>query len=144
MTEQIFEKELTANDVGETGGHQAGMHIPKKQKELVEFLPGLDPKIKNPDTWLHCKDADGNEWKFRYIHYNNRLHDPGGTRNEYRITHMTPYFRAVGARSGDNFRVSGVVGENAFRISVVTSALKKEAPQDQKTRIKLRGWRRVH
>jgi hypothetical protein len=123
MTEQIFEKELTANDVGETGGHQAGMHIPKKQKELVEFLPGLDPKIKNPDTWLHCKDADG---------------------NEYRITHMTPYFRAVGARSGDNFRVSGVVGENAFRISVVTSALKKEAPQDQKTRIKLRGWRRVH
>ena len=57
MTEQIFEKELTANDVGEAGGHQAGMHIPKSQKELIKFLPKLGTSLKNPDMWLSCSDC---------------------------------------------------------------------------------------
>ncbi len=144
MTEQVFEKTLKANDTGETGGHQAGMHIPKSQKELIKFLPKLDSSVKNPDVWLSCIDEDGNEWKFRYIHYNNRLHDPKGTRNEYRITHMTKYFRAVGARSGDNFRISGGAGENTFKIRVEASVSNEELPLDRAARIKLRGWRRVH
>ena len=144
MTELLFEKVLTANDVGETGGHQAGMHIPKLQKELIEFLPKLDPGLKNPDIWLLCTDTGGNQWQFRYIHYNNRLHDPCGTRDEYRITHMTQYFHAVNARSGDRFRISGIAGENVFRISVDTSDDEGKKPQFQTARIKLRGWRRVH
>ena len=144
MTEQIFEKTLTANDTGETGGHQAGMHIPKSQKDLIEFLPRLEPGIKNPDLWLACTDQDGNEWKFRYIHYNNRLHDPGGTRDEYRITHMTKFFRAIGAGSGNTFRISGVAGENAYKVTIDTLVGDTEAPKDPATRIKLRGWRRIH
>jgi hypothetical protein len=144
MTEQTFEKILTANDAGETGGHQAGMHIPKSQEELVEFLPKLDPGLKNPDIWLSCTDEDGNEWQFRYVYYNNRLHVPGGTRDEYRLAHTTRYFRAVGARSGDKFRISGVGGENAFKVSVEACVSEEEAPQDQTKRIKLRGWRRLH
>ena len=144
MTEQVFEKTLTANDTGETGGHQAGMHIPKSQKELIEFLPKLDPDIKNPDLWLYCTDQDDNEWQFRYIHYNNRLHDPSGTRNEYRITHMTQFFRAIGASSGDTFRISGVAGENTYRVAIEKSVGDAETTTGRATRIKLRGWRRVH
>ena len=144
MTEQVFEKTLTANDTGETGGHQAGMHIPKSQKDLIEFLPRLVPSTKNPDLWLSCTDQDGNEWQFRYIHYNNRLHDPGGTRDEYRITHMTQFFRAIGASSGDIFRISGVAGENTYKVGIETSSGDAGAPEGPPTRIRLRGWRRIH
>ena len=144
MTEQVFEKTLTANDTGETGGHQAGMHIPKSQKELIEFLPRLNPDIKNPDLWLYCIDEDDNEWQFRYIHYNNRLHDPSGTRNEYRITHMTQFFRAIGASSGDIFRISGVAGQNTYKVAIEKSVGASETPAGGATRIKLRGWRRIH
>ena len=62
MTEQIYEKLLTANDTGETGGHQAGIHIPKSQSDLIRFLPALKPDVKNPDAWLNCIDDSGVEW----------------------------------------------------------------------------------
>jgi hypothetical protein len=42
MSIQTYEKQLTANDTGETGAHQAGIHIPKSQKDLLSFLPPLD------------------------------------------------------------------------------------------------------
>lgn len=118
MSEQSYEKNLTANDTGETGGHQAGIHIPKSQTDLLAFLPPLDPSRKNPDSWLSVKDDQGVEWNFRYIYYNNRLHDEGGTRDEYRITHMTKFLRAFGARQGDIFVLSGKAGTNRYRVSV--------------------------
>jgi hypothetical protein len=146
MTEQAFEKTLTANDTGETGGHQAGIHIPKSQAELIRFLPTLPPETKNPDVWLSCIDEDGNEWPFRYVYYNNRLHDEKGTRDEYRITHMTKYFRAVGAKSGDKILIAGIPGQNNYRINISPGASEKNETNHEKqtVRVKLRGWRRVH
>src|SRR4051794_38458599 len=105
MIREIFQKILSRNDVGATGGHQGGILVPKKETELIAFLPCLNAKIKNPDAWITCIDEDGNELQFRYVYYNNRLHDEGGTRNEYRITYMTRYFRDVGARAGDAFEI---------------------------------------
>ena len=139
MTEQTFSKALTANDTGASGGHQAGIHIPKSQKELVGFLPWLDPAIKNPDAWLECEDETGQRWRFRYIHYNNSLHDPAGTRDEYRLTHMTGYMRALRARPGDVLSISGEPGAGRLRLKLEALTRVEQAPQP----IRLKGWQRV-
>lgn len=144
MTIQTYEKELTPNDTGETGAHQAGIHIPKSQTDLLSLLPPLDASTKNPDAWLEMKDDAGDVWRFRYIHYNNRLHDVGGTRDEFRITHMTGFFRSLGATAGDTLILSGRPGSWRYEISVRKAG---EMPQPEPAappRIRLRGWQRVY
>jgi len=86
MKRTAFQKALSANDVGATGAHQAGILIPKTNRELLAFLPSLDATTKNPSAWIDCIDEGGTVRRFRYVYYNNALHDLGGTRNEYRIT----------------------------------------------------------
>ena len=141
MAEQVYEKALTANDTGESGGHQAGIHVPKQQTELIRFLPPLDAGEKNPSTWLDATDDAGVLWRFRCIYYNNRLHDPGGTRDEYRITHMTKFLRAAGAGAGDILVISGEPGTGQIEVRVNRAA---DATQASPGPIRLRGWRRVH
>ena len=144
MDEQTYEKVLTANDTGETGGHQAGVHIPKSQADLLALLPALDSSIKNPDSWIIAQDEQDLAWRFRYIHYNNKLHDAGGTRDEYRITHMTRYFRAVGAEAGDILVVSGRLGERRYNVCVRKGRSDFDVDERTGVRIRLRGWRRIH
>lgn len=140
MSRQSYEKPLTANDTGETGGHQAGVHIPKSQTDLLGLLPWLDPAAKNPDAWLEMTDDNDIVWRFRYIYYNNKLHDEGGTRDEYRITHMTGFFRAAGAAAGDILILTGTPGSHTYAIMV-----RKEGDESGKpVRVRLRGWHRVH
>ena len=92
-------KTLSANDVGETGGHQAGILVPK-DREILSFFPVLNPGEKNPRVTLVFREGDGiTRWDFNFIYYNNRLF--GGTRNEYRLTCMTKYLRARKACVGD-------------------------------------------
>jgi len=97
-TAQI-EKILSPNDVGATGAHQAGILIPKKP-EVLAFFPKLDRHIANPDCWINFVDEAGNVWRFRYIWYNGKLHGTS-TRNEYRLTCMTAWFRSQQAKAGD-------------------------------------------
>ena len=144
MSIQAYEKMLTANDTGETGGHQAGIHIPKSQTELLALLPYLDPTLKNPDAWLEMTDDTGVTWRFRYIYYNNKFHDEGGTRDEYRITHMTKFFRAVGAVEGDVMIVSGPTESDNYTISVRKADQDHESQSGRPVRVRLTGWRRVH
>ena len=144
MNIQTFEKMLTANDTGETGGHQAGIHIPKSQTELLSLLPYLDPTRKNPDAWIEMIDDTGVIWRFRYIYYNNKLHDKGGTRNEYRITHMTKFFRAVGAVEGDIMVISGIPGSDNYTIFIRKGDKGQSLQSGESVRIRLTGWRRVH
>ena len=92
-------KTLSANDVGDTGGHQAGILVPKA-REILSFFPALNPREKNPRVTLAFREPDGlTRWDFNFIYYNNRFF--GGTRNEYRLTCMTKYFRARNAAVGD-------------------------------------------
>lgn len=143
---KTFSKTLSANDVGATGGHQGGMLIPKTETELLEFLPKLDAAVKNPDAWIVCSDENGSERRFRYVYYNNRLHDEGGTRNEYRITYMTAYFRSVRASEGDTFEISRREGDAEYLIKVSRVADKVSEPLGEYgIKIKLSSaWRRVH
>jgi len=91
-------KLLSMNDSGETGGHQAGMLIPKRE-EILNFFPMLDSSQKNPRVALYFTDNSGKIWKMNFIYYNNRFF--GGTRNEYRLTGMTAYFRESNLKTGD-------------------------------------------
>lgn len=91
-------KELSANDTGETGGHQAGILIPK-EPEILAFFPSLDGSVKNPRHELQVTDPTGQKRTLAFIYYNNRLF--GGTRNEYRLTRLTEFFRSHNLKSGD-------------------------------------------
>ena len=145
MNRTAFQKTLSANDVGSTGGHQAGVHIPKIETELLSFLPQLEPRIKNPSAWLTCVGSDGVTHRFRFVYYNNKLHDERGTRNEYRITHMTAWFRDSGAKAGDIFEIGICPGNRHYEIKLIKR--KPEVEIDSTSgpvRLRLRGWSRVH
>ena len=46
MITNSFAKILTKNDIGKTGAHQAGMHIPKKNEELMREHKYLKEKLE--------------------------------------------------------------------------------------------------
>lgn len=145
MTNKTFSKILSANDVGATGGHQGGILIPKSESELLAFLPPLDQAIKNPDAWIECEDESGAVRRFRFVYYNNKLHDENGTRNEYRITYMTRYFREVGAREGDSLEISRNEGDTRYVVRVVRAQKERVIEEQGAYRIKISSaWRRVH
>lgn len=98
-----IEKLLSRNDTGETGGHQAGILIPKKP-EILFFFPELTRKNKNPRFQISFYDHIGEKWSFTFIYYNNKLF--GGTRNEYRLTGLTRYINAHNLKSGDVLMLS--------------------------------------
>jgi hypothetical protein len=145
MTKKSFSKTLSANDVGATKTHQAGILVPKTEKELLAFFPPLDPGIKNPDTWIRCVDEAGIEHKFRFVYYNNKLHDKKGTRNEYRLTYMTGYLKAMAARENDRVELSRQDGAEKYSIRV-TKQPQPAVPQNTgPVRIKITSaWRRIH
>jgi hypothetical protein len=123
-----------------------GILIPKGDGELLAFLPHLDPKEYNPNEWILCVTPDGREFRLRYVYYNNRFHKPNGTRNEYRITHLTKYLKSEGAKEGDIFEISKEDGTIRYLINVVPATKAAEEPVDDgPLRINISsGWRRVH
>lgn len=98
-------KTLSANDVGATGSHQVGILVPKS---MVDYFPELAQRVRNPVAWLEIQTPDGRQFRWRYIYYNNRR-TGDGTRDEYRLTHVTKYLAEEGAAPGDvlEFRRSG-------------------------------------
>ncbi len=140
MTEISFSKTLSANDTGQTKSHQAGILVPKGNRELLAFLPHLDPAIENPDAWIAVTDEHGEHHQLRYVYYNKKLHGTG-TRNEYRITYLTGYLRNAGARAGDALVFTGVESSGRYRISIAKAQVEDEVGSGI---IRLSGWRRVH
>ena len=98
MSTHAIEKVLSANDTGETGGHQAGICVPK-DSNILSFFPVLNAKLKNPREVLDITDDSGRVWSFAFIYYNSRFF--GGTRNEYRLTRMTAFLRDFNLKAGD-------------------------------------------
>lgn len=98
MRPQAISKLLSANDTGETGAHQAGILVPK-EPTILRFFPQLNSGEHNPRSHLIFYDQEGERWEFAFIYYNNVFF--GGTRNEYRLTRMTPFFRLNGLHAGD-------------------------------------------
>lgn len=75
-----FCKFLSSNDTGLTGGHQAGIYIPKSSSGILFSEPGI--KGENKDKWVKIKWQENFETDSRFIYYGK------GTRNEYRITNF--------------------------------------------------------
>ena len=93
-------KPLSANDVGLTGAHQAGILVPKDER-ILQFFPRLVESSKNPSKIISCHVLDLDmHAEFRFVHYNNKVVE-GGTRDEYRLTRMTAVLRDLNARVGD-------------------------------------------
>lgn len=96
-------KVLTANDTGETGSHQAAIHIPK---HIVRhgFFPELDEESFNPECQIVARmEPTGWRLPLRYVYYNGRLTGVNG-RDEYRLTGTPRIFDIVTARAGDLLR----------------------------------------
>lgn len=92
-------KLLTANDVGATGSHQAGVAI-LKSDYVIDFFPYLDKESNNPDKILTAFDVhSGEAIEVRYVYYNNWLR--GGTRNEFRLTRTHSFLSRNKAVEGD-------------------------------------------
>jgi hypothetical protein len=135
MTDRIA-KILSANDTGETGGHQAGILVPR-EPELLSFFPKLNATDYNPRCHLMFLDDSGSFWEFAFIYYNNKQF--GGTRNEYRLTRMTRYIREAGLAVGDEIILKKEAGR--YRIS---HRKKKQVERTAGGILKLgTGWRVV-
>lgn len=132
-------KTLSSNDLGLTGSHQAGITVPKSGPMLA-FFPHLSPEIFNPRILLDGFDELlESDFALNYIYYNGKIHGTG-TRNEYRITGLTKFFRSHDARIGDEIRFSKLYGHR-LGVSVISKHIQetKDAATDSPVRIKLSG-----
>lgn len=77
-SKKAYCKFLSANDTGQTGGHQCGIYISKPATSILFDKPGK--KGENKDRLVDILWMDGEITKSRFIYYGQ------GTRNEYRIT----------------------------------------------------------
>ena len=99
-TTHAIGKVLSANDVGATGSNQVGILIPKDPR-ILSFFPSLNPAVKDPSVFLNFVwDHDGTSYEFRFVYYNGATLG-ASTRNEYRLTRMTDFFRESGMQQGD-------------------------------------------
>ncbi len=98
MKPKGVEKLLSPNDTGETGAHQAGIVVPKTGN-ILAFFPSLDRTVKNPRSLVRVVDDEGKSWSLNFIYYNNRYF--GGTRNEFRLTGLTAFFREFNLKADD-------------------------------------------
>lgn len=128
------EKELSGNDTGQTGGHQAGMLIPRSG-DAFRFFPPLSPDTKNPRAVIDLVDETGKAWSFNYIYYNNKFF--GGTRNEYRLTGMTEFIRAFNLKTGDVIILEKV----SDRLSRIRYRRKHQPAQGGPLKLGQAGWR---
>jgi len=105
-------KTLSRNDTGETGGHQAGILIPR-DPQILSFFPEVDANQYNPRHLISFRDSTMGQWTFAFIYYNNRRFD--GTRDEYRLTRMTGFVRAHNLKAGDRLTLlrEGTAGYRA-------------------------------
>jgi hypothetical protein len=104
LINRFVQKTLTANDVGATGSHQSGVAIPRT-KEMLDFFPTLDPSQLNPRKDIRALEDGTDRFRtLRLIYYNGRLHGVS-TRDEYRLTGLSSFFREHKAQEGDILRV---------------------------------------
>lgn len=98
--EATIRKVLSANDLGLTGSHQAGVLVPRYDS-ILRFFPILDPEAVNPSRDVLVRDVQSDSRVLlRFVYYNSKVRGEG-TRNEYRLTRMTALLRSLDARPGD-------------------------------------------
>jgi hypothetical protein len=109
-------KVLSRNDIGLTGGHQAGITVPKTGP-MLDFFPVLDPTQFNPRHSFKGVDAHTDEeFTLTYIYYNGRILKRS-TRNEFRLTGLTSFFNRHHAIDGDTLWIE-CLEKDAYKFSI--------------------------
>ncbi len=99
-----FVKRLSANDTGQTGGHQVGIYIPKQLVQRI-LTPVSRTDIKNPDMTLPACIESHNmpEQTVRVIYYNSKKYaQKKNGRDEQRITRWNSDLTGSPLQDGDN------------------------------------------
>ena len=98
---KCYIKRLSANDTGQTGGHQVGVYFPK------EVLAGVFPSLNsvaepNPEYKFNAQVISHSlpQQELRAIYYNSKFH--GKTRNEKRITRWNSDVKQSPLQNGEN------------------------------------------
>ncbi|MDB4543727.1 hypothetical protein N9Z82_02105 [Akkermansiaceae bacterium] len=118
-----FSKKLKPNDLGLTGSHQGGICIPKQDEEALMVLPKLNQDEINPEQSITCYDRKGHLWEFRFIYYNGKNHGIS-SRDEYRLTGMTKFFKKWSPSVGDSLVFQKTTTEYLYTLEI------KKAPKD--------------
>jgi hypothetical protein len=127
-------KELTDNDLGKTGSHQAGFLVPKMFIDEGLF-DQLSSHTLNPRQILKFVDLDTREVIFlNFIFYNNRLF--GGTRLEYRLTGITRWLKDRGLRPRDAIEIT--------RLDETTYSLMVIKAERRPTTLSAKSWMAVY
>lgn len=85
---KMYCKFLSANDTGESGGHQAGFYISKPGVPILFNDEDRGTKGSNYDRWVQIKWQGEIDCPGHFIYYGR------GSRNEYRITNTPKIFRS--------------------------------------------------
>lgn len=118
LNSRTIRKVLTANDVGKTGSHQDGIHIPRIP-EIIGFFPNLDTSTLNPRCKIRAWDEDKAQyWELNFIYYNGRTLDLN-TRNEFRLTPLARFFAVHNAVEGDTLELA-VSKSNEYSLALVS------------------------
>ena len=130
-------KVLSANDIGLTGTHQAGMLVPKSDPELLRFFPPLNYRALNPraDFRVHIPELSLRT-TLQFIYYNNKR-VANGTRDEFRLTGLTSIFRDLHAEPDDC-----LVLADTERDEVILTLQRRNdrAGVSQPSRLQIKGW----
>ncbi|KQP57184.1 EcoRII N-terminal effector-binding domain-containing protein [Agreia sp. Leaf283] len=122
------QKKLSANDVGDTGGHQDGILIPK-HVDILNLLPKLPTGETNPRLTVRFEDLDdGEAWSFQYIYYNGKTLGHS-TRDEYRLTGFSGFYRKHNAVQGGYVELSRS-SDNKYYIRYTGPAAELAADED--------------
>lgn len=108
-----FCKFISANDAGQTGGHQEGFYMPKNSIPLMFDAPGL--KGENKDRYIRIKWQDDFETESRFIYYGK------GTRNEYRLTRFGKGFPFLKDENVGDLLILAHIGEDFYEGFVLQS-----------------------
>ena len=135
---RVISKPLSRNDLGLTGAHQAGMVIPKG---FAHFFPKLNRNMKNPRRKIKIICGD-NEWILNFIYYNNKFF--GGTRNEYRLTGMTRFFREMGLEENDRIEFNlislNTLDPSEYRVTIQKSNQSNDKKRIVKSKNRVISW----
>lgn len=101
-----IEKKLSRNDVGETGGHQAGFYVLKKDEW---FFDGLDLSAEKDDYQISVVDDEGEpfDWNVRWYKSKNEVH----------VTGCNAFYVKWNVGSGTTLRLEKVA-DRSYRVSL--------------------------
>lgn len=108
-----FCKFISANDVGDTGGHQSGFYIPKNVVPMIFNIPGK--KGENLDRIVKIKWQGDFFTESRFVYYGS------GTRNEYRLTRFGRGFPYLNSENWGNLLVISQIEYEHYEAFILSS-----------------------